>query len=79
MATHPTVLSWTAEQDEKLRLLVASGASALKAAAALKRGTISVRNRAKKLRVPFPTVREVRRKIAAAQPVRVKHDVSSKW
>lgn len=79
MASHPTSLSWTQEQDEKLRALIASGTSALRAAAALKRGTSSVRIRARKLGVPFPTVREVRRKIAEAQPVRDKNDMSPKW
>jgi GcrA cell cycle regulator len=48
---------WTAEQDERLRNLVAQGASIVRAAAALKRKIDAVRGRARKLGCPFPPQR----------------------
>jgi GcrA cell cycle regulator len=54
--------TWTKEEDERLRAFVAQGASVVKAAAALKRKTISVRNRARALGCPFPPLRVVRQK-----------------
>jgi GcrA cell cycle regulator len=56
--------TWTKEEDERLRALVAQGASAVKAAAALKRKIVSVRTRARVLGYPFPPLRAVRQKWA---------------
>ena len=56
---------WTAEQDDKLRLLVTQRASIARASAALNRNMSSVRIRARKLGLTFPTLRETRKKIAA--------------
>jgi hypothetical protein len=67
MATRPPITSpWTPEQDDLLRQLSAKGATALRAAAALKRPTSSVRIRARKLGIPLPGIRETRRKLRAA-------------
>jgi hypothetical protein len=52
--------TWTKEEDERLRALVAQGASAVKAAAALKRKIVSVRTRARVLGYPFPPLRATR-------------------
>jgi hypothetical protein len=79
MVRAPIRTPWTAEQDEKLLALIARGYSVLKAAAALDRGTQSVRKRALKLGVSFPTIRDARKKVAAAQPVRGKNDPTSVW
>ena len=54
---------WTAEENERLKALVAKNVSAMKAAAALKRTTISVRNQARKLGTPFPHMNEYRKKL----------------
>ena len=45
---------WTAEENERLKALVAKNVSILKAAAALKRSSTSVRTQARKLGTPFP-------------------------
>ena len=57
--------AWTKEEDERLRNLVAEGASIVKAAAALKRKMISVRGRARALGCPFPALGVARRKLTA--------------
>jgi GcrA cell cycle regulator len=59
--------NWTKEEDERLRALVAQGASVVKAAAALKRKIVSVRTRARVLGCPFPPLRAVRQKWAETQ------------
>jgi hypothetical protein len=56
---------WTKEDDERLISLVAQGASTVRAAAAFRRTTISVRNRARSLGCPFPTMRVTRQKWAS--------------
>jgi hypothetical protein len=58
----PLIQRWTPEDDERLRLLVAQGASLIRATAALKRRQSVVRERANKLGCPFPTIREARKK-----------------
>jgi GcrA cell cycle regulator len=63
MARPPIVTLWTPEQDEMLKQLVAKGATAVRAAAALKRTTSAVRVRARKLGLSLPGVRETRRKL----------------
>jgi GcrA cell cycle regulator len=57
---------WTEEDNERLKAFVAKGASMIKVAAALRRTTISVRNRARSLGCPFPTLRAARPKWADA-------------
>jgi GcrA cell cycle regulator len=47
--------SWTPERNERLKAFVASGASVLRVAAALKCTMTSVRNQARKLGTPFPS------------------------
>ena len=59
---------WTAEENERLKALVAKNVSAMKAAAALKRTTISVRNQARKLGTPFPHMKEYRKKLRPSSP-----------
>jgi hypothetical protein len=58
--------AWTEAEDERLKALVAQGASVVKAAAALKRKIVSVRTRARALGCPFPPLRVARRKWADA-------------
>jgi GcrA cell cycle regulator len=55
---------WTSQDDERLKALAAQGASAIRAAAALRRREATVRSRAKKLGCPFPRVRVARLKWA---------------
>jgi hypothetical protein len=57
--------AWTEAEDERLKALVAQGASVVKAAAALKRTIVSVRTRARVLGCPFPPLRVARQKWAA--------------
>jgi hypothetical protein len=66
MARTPIYVPWSPEQDERLAQLVTQGATALRAAAALKRPLTSVRIRARKLGLSLPGVREVRRKLRSA-------------
>ena len=54
--------TWTAEDNERLKALVAKGVSVIKAAAALKRTTVSVRTQARKLGTPFPPMKDYRKK-----------------
>jgi hypothetical protein len=56
-----TKLSWTPEQVARLEDLVASGASAVRAAAALRRSIISVQTRARELGMPFPPRRALKK------------------
>ncbi|ABE41020.1 hypothetical protein [Rhodopseudomonas pseudopalustris] len=62
---------WDDEQVERLKELIASGASAVRAAAALKRARSSVQVKARKLGMPFMASRDAKRlrdaKIAAAE------------
>lgn len=54
--------TWTAEENERLRALVAKGVSIIKAAASLKRTRSSVRVQARKLGTPFHSKNEYRKK-----------------
>ena len=65
MAKPPLSVPWTAEQDEKLLLLIAQGASIVRASAALNRKMSGVRIRARKLGLTFPTIRETRKRNAS--------------
>jgi GcrA cell cycle regulator len=53
---------WTDDEIETLKALVAKGASPLKAAAALKRGIGSVKDKARLIGTPFQTLQEARKK-----------------
>jgi hypothetical protein len=57
---------WTADEDERLKALVAQSASLVRSAAALKRKQASVRARAHKLGCPFPTVNEARKRLSGS-------------
>ena len=60
----PLARPWTPEEDEQLKAFVARGASIIRAAAAFKRKKQSVRERARKLGCPFPTLAAARKKWA---------------
>jgi hypothetical protein len=53
---------WTKEDIDKLKALVASGASALRVSAALKRSRGVIKSKARDLGVPFPSEVELRAK-----------------
>jgi hypothetical protein len=53
---------WTPEENERLRGFVAKNVSIIKVAGALNRSTTSVRNQARKLGTPFPTMKDYRKK-----------------
>jgi hypothetical protein len=55
---------WTEAEDERLKALVAKGASVIRAAGALNRKIISVRARARLLGFPFPPTKVFRQKWA---------------
>jgi hypothetical protein len=55
---------WTDADDDRLRAFVRQGASAIRAAAALRRTTASVRFRARAIGCPFPALRVARQKWA---------------
>jgi hypothetical protein len=55
---------WTEEDNARLKVFVAQGASIIRAAAALHRNVKSVRTQARKLGEPFPPMRVFRKKLA---------------
>ena len=55
---------WTEADNERIREFVKQGVSIVRAAASLKRTTISVRARARKIGSPFPSMKETRKKWA---------------
>jgi GcrA cell cycle regulator len=55
---------WTKEDNERLKGFVAKGASVIRAAAALNRSIMGVRNQARKMGIPFPPLRATRQKWA---------------
>jgi hypothetical protein len=55
---------WTDEDSERLKALVASGASVVRAAAVFNRTIASIRDQARKLGAPFPSLNESRKKFA---------------
>jgi hypothetical protein len=59
----PRYRSWTESDNERLKELIATGASATRAAAAFDRSIDYMRERARKLGTPFPTVTEARKKL----------------
>jgi hypothetical protein len=56
---------WTPEDNERVKVLATGGASALRAAAALKCSVLSVRNQARKLGTPFPSRGETKKRLSA--------------
>jgi hypothetical protein len=60
----PLRRAWTADENERLKALVAQDVSVVRVAAAFERSMISVRNQARKLGTPFPSMRAFRRKWA---------------
>jgi hypothetical protein len=52
--------AWTEEDDERLKALIASGASALRVSVALKRSLPVIRKKALLLGTPFPNASELR-------------------
>lgn len=60
--THVTNRTWMPAQVEELRRLVEAGASPVKAAARLKRSTVSVQIKAKDLGTPFADKRVLKRR-----------------
>jgi hypothetical protein len=55
---------WTDADSERLKALIASGASPIRAAAIFNRSLPGIREMARKLGTPFPSVREARKKFA---------------
>ncbi len=55
---------WTAEDNERLKKMVASGVPILRAAASFKCSMDALRLQARKLGTPFPSLREARKKFA---------------
>lgn len=53
---------WTESDAERLRALIASGSSALRASVALKRSLSVIKMKARELGVPFPSEAELRAK-----------------
>lgn len=60
MAKQPISRTWTDEDIAKLRDLAARGATRLRAAAALGRGTASIQKKARELGLSFPGTRETK-------------------
>jgi hypothetical protein len=55
--------AWTDEENERLKRLATSGGSIVRAAAALGRSMISVRDQARKLGTPFPVAADRQREV----------------
>jgi hypothetical protein len=55
--------AWNEADDERLRQLIASGASVVRAAAAFNRTIANIRTQARKLDMPFPSISEARKKM----------------
>jgi hypothetical protein len=61
--------SWTEAENERLKAFVASGKSVVRAAAVFERSMISVRNQARKLGTPFPSIRDYGKRLQSqSQP-----------
>jgi hypothetical protein len=57
----PRKKAWSPDDCERLKALVASGATALRASLALKRSVAVTKNKARELGVPFRTENEMKR------------------
>lgn len=55
---------WTDADSARLKALVASGGSVIRAAAMFDRSIVNIREQARKLGTPFPTTKEARKKYA---------------
>ena len=55
---------WTDDDTARLKALIASGGSPIRAAAMFDRSITGIRAVARKLGMPFPTTRDVRKKFA---------------
>jgi hypothetical protein len=53
---------WSDEEIGRLKMLVASGASAFRASVALNRSVVQIKKKARELGVPFPTNADLRTK-----------------
>jgi hypothetical protein len=61
--------SWTEEENERLKTFVVNGGSVVRAAAAFKRWMLNVRNQARKLGTPFPSIRGYKKRLQSqSQP-----------
>jgi hypothetical protein len=56
---------WTDDEKERLKAYVASGVSLLRTAAAFNRTMTNVRDQARKLGTPFPSIRDYRKRRAS--------------
>lgn len=68
MPAHPTSRSWTEADIERLRELSATGASIVRAAAALNRKTTAVAKIARRHGIPLAGTRQVKAAIRALDP-----------
>ena len=66
---------WTDEDNERLKMLISGGVSAVRAAAIFNQSIASIRRRANMLGAPFPTIREQRRKLSSGANLNVGHHV----
>lgn len=62
----PLIRVWTDQERSRLLELIASGASPMKCAAALKRRVASVRKQAREMGHPFPSIHQFRRGLKEA-------------
>jgi len=62
-----TSQTWTDDEIEALRRHIAGGGSAIRAAVKFGRTLDAVRELARKLGTPFPTIREIRKRYLATE------------
>ena len=62
MAIRATKVAWTPERIENLRGLIQQGLSVSRISVVLKRPSQSIRNKARELGMPLPTIQEIRRR-----------------
>jgi hypothetical protein len=60
--------AWTDEHNERLKVLVAQQVSIARASVIFRKSINAVRNQARKLGTPFPTIHEVRKRSSGARP-----------
>ncbi len=68
---------WTKEENERLKRLVAEGASTFRVAAALKRKVSVVRRHARLIGVTLPSIRQTRKKLTGSGNDRIAQGCSS--
>jgi type IV secretory pathway protease TraF len=54
---------WTDEENQRLKALLAQGVSIVRVAVVFNRKTVAVRNQARRLGTPFPSIKEFRKKL----------------